>query len=119
MVERKPDFTDEDVGMQTFHVRRGQAVEKAMARLRQGLGRDYLKLSREEVELLEWLLGEMWSLVGFFEWESLRFSLLTFDEVERLIAEAKKVIAHEKLGLEAFTEALELVRSAASRATPE
>ena len=115
-MDRKPDFTDEDVGMQAFHLRRGQAVEKAIARIRQGLGNAFFKLSHDEVELLEWLLGEMWSMVGFFEWEELKFSLVTFEDVEKLLAEARKVMAHEKLGVEAFTDAIEIVRKAGERA---
>lgn len=111
MVERKPDFTDEDVGIQAFHIRRGQAVEKALAKIRQGLGKDFYKLSKDEIALLEWVLGEMWSLVGFYEWEELRFSLLSFEKVESIINCGKQVLSHEKLGADGFSEALEIIKA--------
>lgn len=116
MVERKPDFTDEDVGIQAFHLRRGQAVEKAMSKIRQGLGNSFYKISKDELDTLEWFLGEIWSGVGFYEWENLRFSLLKYEDIEKLIEIAKEVMTHKKLGIHALSEGIELIREAARQA---
>lgn len=116
MVERKPDFTDEDVGIQAFHLRRGQAVEKAMAKIRQGLGNQFYKISKDELEILEWFLGEIWSGVGFYEWENLRFSLLNHEDITKLIEIAREVMSHKKLGIHALSEGIEIIREAAKSA---
>lgn len=111
-MRRKPDFTDEDVGIRTFHLRRRRAAEKALAKIRNGLGKDFYKLNNDEIGLLSWMLEEMWSAVGFYDWEELKFSLLKLEDVEKLIELASDIITQKKLGASASREALEIVRAA-------
>lgn len=115
-MERKPDFTDEDVGIRAFHIRRENAAEKALEKIRAGLGRDFLKFRSDELETLKWMLGEIWTMVGFYEWEHLMFSVLKFEEVDRLIQLANEVLEKKRLGTHAVTEAYELIKKASQRA---
>ncbi len=115
-MDRKPDFTDEDIGIRAFHIRREQAAEKALDKIRAGLGRDFLKLRNDEIEKLRWLLGEVWTMLGFYEWEELKFSILTFDDVDRLLNIADDILSRKVIGTKAVTEAYELIREASKKA---
>ncbi|MCX7832202.1 MAG: hypothetical protein N2440_04815 [Actinobacteria bacterium] len=115
-MDRKPDFTDEDVGIRAFHIRRENAAEKALEKIRLGLGRDYLKLRNDEVEVLKWILGEIWTMVGFYDWENLKFSVLTFQDVDKLIQLANEVLDKKRLGTQVVHEAYELIKEVSQRA---
>lgn len=115
-MERKPDFTDEDVGVRAFHIRRENAAEKALEKIRMGLGNEFFKLRNDEIELLKWMLGEIWTMVGFYDWESLKFSVLKFEEIDRLLDLANEIISKKKLGTKAVTEAYEIIKNASQRA---
>lgn len=115
-MERKPDFTDEDVGIRAFHIRRENAAEKALEKIRAGLGRDFMKLRNDEVETLKWMLGEVWTMVGFYEWESLKFSVLSFEEVDRIIQLANEVLEKKRLGTQVVQEAYEIIKEASKKA---
>jgi len=114
-LNRKPDFTDEDVGIRAFQIRKENAAERALEKIRAGLGKEFLKLRNDEIEILKWMLGEIWAMIGFYEWENLRFSLLTFDEVDRIIQLANSILQKERLGTQAVTEAYELIKKVSAR----
>ena len=38
MYDRHPDVTDEDIGIRAFKVKKAKAVERAIERIRHGLG---------------------------------------------------------------------------------
>lgn len=95
MVERKPDVTDEDVGMRAFNLRKRNAVERAIEKIRHNLGREWVRLSEEEVELFEWSLGETWALMGFYEWNEIAFSVLTFEKIDQILEISRQIIAHK------------------------
>jgi hypothetical protein len=114
-LERKPDFTDEDVGIRAFQIRKETATERALEKIRAGLGKEFLKLRNDEVETLKWMLGEIWAMVGFYDWENLKFSLLRFEDIDRIIQLANSVLQKNKLGTHAVTEAYELIKEASKR----
>lgn len=103
-MERKPDFTDEEVGIRSFHLRRAAAAEKALEKIRKGLGNQFLRLRNDEIETLLWALGEIWTLVGFYDWEEIRFSELKLEDVLKILDASKEVLAHKKTGTQAFSE---------------
>ncbi len=102
-MERKPDLTDEDVGIQAFKLRKEKAVERAMEKIRRSLGRSFLKFTREDVQNLEWGLGECWTMVGFYEWDSIAFSSLKLEEINQIISITQDIVKHRikgKTGIE-------------------
>ncbi len=115
-MERKPDITDEEIGIQHFHLRKRRAVERAMEKIRHGLDKEYSKLSPEDIEILEWMLGETWSMMGFFEWERMPFSLLTPEEIKEIISIGKEVIAHKKKGVDGIDTVHNILLEARKRA---
>ena len=69
MYDRRPDVTDEDLGIRAFHIKRAKAVERAIERLRHGLGPMWAELSDAEIEEIEWVLGELWTHMIRSEWD--------------------------------------------------
>ncbi len=108
-MERKPDLTDEDVGIQAFKLRREKAVERAMEKIRRGLGKSFFQFTREDVESLEWALGECWTMVGFYDWEKITFSSLKLEEIKEIISIVQAIVRHKtkgKAGLEKIRDIL-------------
>ncbi len=110
-MERKPDITDEEVGMETFHLRKRKGVERAIEKIRNGLKKDFLKLSQDEIKILEWALGETWTLMGFYEWERIAFSTLSLEEVDKIISIAREIISHKKPGIRGLEEIHSLLKA--------
>ena len=78
MSNQRPDVTDEDIGMRTFQLRKAQAVERAIDRLRQGMKADWAHVHRaRDRGDLAWILGELWAYVARADWDDLHFSKLT------------------------------------------
>lgn len=93
----RPDVSDEEIGIRTFHVRKARAAERATARLRQAIGTAaYGRLGAEDVERLELLLGELYVHVGSEAWEHLHFGGLQFEGVQQLVAYADELIRHAR-----------------------
>lgn len=111
-MDRKPDITDEEVGIQHFHLRKRRATERAIEKVRHGLGKEYSKLSNKEVEILEWIFGETWSMMGFYEWEGIPFSLLSLEEIKKIVSIGKEVLSHKKKGVDGIEEVHQILTKA-------
>jgi len=86
-----PDINEDDVGAITFKLRKSQAIENIMAKIRHHLGDDWYRFRDDEIILLENMLGECWSNSNFIDWDRLNISAITYGHVERIIALARKM----------------------------
>lgn len=111
MVERKPDVTDEDVGMRTFNLHKQKAVERAIEKIRHNLGREWIKLHEDEIEMLEWALGETWALMGFNEWGKITFSSLSLQNIDEIVEITRQITSHKKPGHQGFEEIHTLLKN--------
>jgi hypothetical protein len=109
---QRPDITDEEIGLRSFRIRREKAVERALERLRQGLGTQWAVLSLEEVRALDWVLGELWSYVARSEWEDIPFSQLHFDDLMRVLDITAEVLSHERTAGPALDDVYLIVKNA-------
>lgn len=91
MEHYRHEVDEEDIGIRAMHVRRAKAVERAMQLLRHGLGNTFRELTPEAVSDLEYAFGEVWSFVAHSEWDELRFSALTFSDIEKIRALAEEL----------------------------
>lgn len=98
MIERKPDITDEDIGMRAFNLRKEQSVERAIEKIRHNLGRSWNRLSEEDIELLEWALGETWAMMGFYDWNEIAFSAMSLADIDQILELSRQVISHKMPG---------------------
>jgi hypothetical protein len=100
----RPDVTDEEIGMRTFQIRKARAVERAIERLRQGLGEDWTKFSEPEIEALSFALGELWAYIAHSEWEDLHFGLLTITDVRKILNLTREMVNHRRNSVEVLQE---------------
>ena len=108
-ISRRPDITDEEIGMRTFQLRKEKAQERALEKIRQGLKADWANLSVPEIDLLGWVLGEVWAYIARREWEHLAFSTLTAEKVTKILEIANEIVSHKKVGTTGLEEVYKFI----------
>ena len=96
----KSDKHDEDLGIRAFQIKRGKATERAMQLVRHGLGPAWSSLTAEEIEELEWALGELWSYIAHSVWDELHFGLLTMSDVVKVLTLGSQLRRHARGSIE-------------------
>jgi hypothetical protein len=111
MYDRRPDVSDEDLGIRAFHIKRAKAVERAIERLRHGLGPMWSELSDSEIEEIEWVLGELWTHMVRAEWEELAFGRLTMGDLVRIMSLGSELRRHARPSTDILRDVEEVVKS--------
>jgi hypothetical protein len=107
MVKQKID--DEELGIGSYHVKRQQAVERAMEKARRAIPDTWKELSQHDLEVLKWTLGEVWAFAGRLQWDDITFSGMTLSAVVKVIQIGDQVKHKEKdsqIGFEEVTAIL-------------
>jgi hypothetical protein len=100
----KSDVTGEELGMRTFQLRKSRAVERAMERLRQGMGPEYASLSTGEIQMLGWVFGELWAYDSREDWNDLHFSHLDAEDVRAIIGYGREITDHSRNSVEILAD---------------
>ncbi|MDH4139337.1 MAG: hypothetical protein OEV43_02075 [Coriobacteriia bacterium] len=108
-MSKRPDVTDEDIGMRAFQLKKGKAVERSVQRMRRGLKDQWGALTNPEVEELEWILGELWAYVARAEWEELHFGKLSLREVRDILKDGRDMRTHARNAVEVLNEVKAIV----------
>jgi len=111
MFDRHADVSDEDLGIRAFQIKRAKAVERAIERIRHGLAGSWKDLSGEEIEELEWVLGELWSYVARAEWDDLHFGRMTMGDIIKTLTLGSQMRRHARPSIEVLREVEALVRA--------
>ena len=85
MYDRRPDVTDEDLGIRAFQLKKAKAAERAIERLRHGMGERWRDLKDSEIEEIEWVLGELWAYLPRDQWDGLAFGHLNIGHLVRIM----------------------------------
>ncbi len=104
------DVTEEEVGMRSFQLRKGRAVERAIEKIRQNLGTDWIKLTLSNIEVLQWSLGEVWAFIGHGEWDNLAFSSTTLEDTKKIIQIGHEIMEHKKIGSTGLDEIYKIIK---------
>lgn len=104
MVKQKID--DEELGIESYHVKRQQAVERAMEKARRAIPDTWKQLSQHDLEVLSWVLGEVWAFSGRRQWDDITFSGMTLPAVVKVIRIGDQVVHGEKEGRLGFEEVM-------------
>ena len=104
MYDKHPDVTDEDLGIRAFQIKRAKAVERAIQLIRHGLGQAWKDLTSEEIDELEWVLGELWSYVARAHWDDLRFGQVTTRDVIKMLTLGSQMRRHARNNIEILRE---------------
>jgi len=111
MYDHHPDVTDEDLGIRAFKVKRAKAVERAIERIRHGLGPAWKELNDQEIEELEWILGELWSYVVRAEWEELHFGNLSMGDIVRMLTLGSQLRRHSRNSVDILRDVEAIVKN--------
>lgn len=106
----QPDISDEEIGMRSFQLKKQKATEIAIDKIRYHLADEWSVLSSKEIELLEWVLGDVWAYIARGEWDRISFSELKLSDLYQIIDIAKQIIAHKKIGSVGLNEVHKLVK---------
>jgi len=107
----KSDKHDEDLGIRAFQIKRGKAVERAIQLIRHGLGTAWSALTAEEIEELEWVLGELWAYIAHTSWDELHFGLLTMTDVVKLLTLGSQLRRHARGSIEILRDVESLINA--------
>jgi hypothetical protein len=111
MYDHHPDVTDEDIGIRAFKIKKAKAVERAVERMRYGLGPSWKDLNDQEIEELEWVLGELWAYIARSDWDSLRFGHLLMGDVIRILTFGSELRRHARGSIEILRDVEAVVRN--------
>lgn len=110
-MNNRPDVTDEDIGMRTFQIKKARAVERAVERMRAGLKGDWATLTTEEIDELEWVLGELWAYVARAEWMDLHFGRLTMHDIRTILKYGRELRKHSRNAVDVLNDVGNVVRA--------
>ncbi len=113
----KQDVSDEDLGIRAFKLKRAKAVERAVERLRHGLSESWKDLTNDEIEELEWVLGELWAYAARSDWDELHFGRLTMSDVIRILTLGSQLRRHSRPSVEVLREIEAVVRAEGASST--
>ncbi len=80
-----PDVTSDERGRRIFQMHKVRAVETAVGKIRQNLGSDWDAFSQQDIQILNYILGEAWVSIERSVWEQSAFTRLTRDDLETII----------------------------------
>ncbi len=109
MYDHHPDVTDEDLGIRAFQIKKAKAVERAVERIRHGLGPAWKELNDDEIEELEWVLGELWAYVARHDWDELQFSGLMLGDVIKILTLGSQLRRHARNSIDILREVNDVI----------
>jgi hypothetical protein len=104
MYDKHPDVTDEDLGIRAFQIKKAKAVERAIQLIRHGLGASWSDLNGDEIEELEWVLGELWAYIERARWEELHFGRVTISDIIKILTLGSQMRRHARSNIEILRE---------------
>jgi hypothetical protein len=104
MNSERPDVSEEDLGVRAFKLQRAKAVERAVQHIRHSLGPSWNELTGDEIEELEWVLGEVWAYVARLDWNDMHFGRLTMRDVIKILTLGSQLRRHARGDVEILRE---------------
>ncbi len=114
MMERVRNTDDETLGLRMYEVSKERAVERCIQRWRHGLRADWMMLSRDEIEDLRWIAGQLWASRSREAWDELHFSKLDLARTKRIALDARRLRLHRynhRESLEAIAALIEAAKA--------
>lgn len=105
------DVNEEELGIRAFQIKRAKAVERAVQLIRHALGAQWAELTGDEIEELEWVLGELWAYVARQDWDELRFGHLTMRDIIKILTFGSQMRRHARNSIEILKDIYAVVLS--------
>ena len=109
MQNNHSDVSDEDLGIRAFQIKRAKAVERAIQLTRHGLGESWAELTGDEIQELEWVLGELWAYIARHDWDQLHFGRLTLRDIVKMLTLGSQLRRHARGNIEILREVYDIV----------
>ena len=74
-----------EIGRRFFKMQKEKEVEKAIEKIRQAQGSEWILYTQSDIEALKQVLGEVWIFVERDSWERITFTKLTGIDIRELI----------------------------------
>lgn len=97
--------------MRTLELRKAQAVERAVDRIRAALGTEWASLTDEEITQLEWVLGELWAYVTRTDWDALHFGRLRMHNVWRILVFGRELRVRSRSTVDILHDVVRIVQA--------
>lgn len=118
MYNQHPDVNDEDLGIRAFQIKKAKAAERAIQLIRHGLGASWTELNSEEIEELDWVLGELWAYVARSKWDMMHFGHLTMRDVIKILTLGSQMRRHARNNIEVLREVEAIIDAEAPYVEP-
>ena len=119
MSRNNSGVNDENLGIRAFQIKKGKAVERAIQLVRHDLGAQWADLTSEEVDELEWVLGELWTYAARADWEELRFGHLAVRDIVKILTLGSQLRRHSRNATEILKDVHAVVLAVSSYTTRE
>ncbi|MDD1719835.1 MAG: hypothetical protein LUQ25_07235 [Methanoregulaceae archaeon] len=91
-----PEISRDEMGRRVFQLKKEKAVESSIEKIRRSLGAGWDSYTPPDIEILKYILEEMWISLSRGTWEQYSFTRLKKADVDRII-ELGKDMKYEKL----------------------
>jgi hypothetical protein len=80
-----PDVSQPEVGRRMYHLHREKRVERAIKKVKQGMGSDWKLFTRDEIHFLGLLLQCTWNIIEQKTWDEIPFGHMTKEDVRKIL----------------------------------
>jgi hypothetical protein len=81
-----PDVSQSEVGRRLYHVHREKRVERAIKKVKQGIGPEWRSFTQDEIQLLSHLLQCTWNVIDQKIWDDIPFGKLKKGDVQKILS---------------------------------
>jgi hypothetical protein len=80
-----PDVSQTEVGRRLYHVHREKRVERAIKKIKDGMGPEWKSFTQDEIQLLGHLLQCTWNVIDQKVWDTISFGKLKKGNVQKIL----------------------------------
>lgn len=80
-----------------------------MEKARKAIPDAWTELSPVDLDIVNWIFGQVWSYAGRKQWDEIKFSGMTVPALVRLIQTGDRIMHEEAEGRPGFAEAAEIL----------
>jgi len=84
--DKMPDVSQSEVGRRLYHVHREKRVERAIKKVKEGIGPEWRSFTQDEIQLLSHLLQCTWNVIDQKIWDDIPFGKLKKGDVQKILS---------------------------------
>ena len=81
-----PDVSQTEVGRRLYHVHREKRVERAIKKVKQGIGPEWRSFTQDEILHLGYLLQCTWNVIDQKIWDTISFGKMKKEDVQKILS---------------------------------